>query len=112
MTTINLAAFQKPKAVTADAPRADWQSLDVATLSPDLQSEYFAYRKAIDSANAARKRFEAAMADKLDLPAHLALAFGYKFGKLSVALVPAERPKSTARAALSLEQLIAKADRA
>ena len=112
MTAINLAAFQRPAKPTAEreAPKPDWQNLDVETLSPDLQRAYFTYRKALDAANTSRKAFESAMAAKLELPSHLSLAFGYKFGKLSIAIVPAERPKAT-RSAMSLADLIAKADR-
>ena len=109
---LNLAAFQSP-AASRPAPASvptepDWQSLDTSTLSPDLQSAYFAYRKAADAANNARKTFEAGMAAKVELPPHLTLAFGYRFGKLSVAIVPAKRP-STAKAALSLSDLISRA---
>lgn len=114
MTALNLSAFQRPAkpAPTDTAPeKADWQSLDVSTLSPDLQSAYLSYRKAQDIANKSRVAFEDAMNDKLELPSHLTLAFGYKFGKLSVAIVKREKPRST-RPALSLSDLIARVDRA
>lgn len=106
-TPLNITAFQKPASATPNPSAVDWQSLDVETLSSDLQSLYFAYRKAQDHANTQRKAFELAMNTKLELPAHLTLAFGYKFAKLSVAIVPAKRP-STGRAALSLSALMAR----
>jgi hypothetical protein len=109
-TALNLNAFRapaKPSPVAPISPKADWQTLDVATLSPDLQGAYFEYKRHQDTANKARKAFEALMSAKLELPTHLALAFGYRFGNLSVAIVPAERPKS-ARAAMSLEQLVSR----
>jgi hypothetical protein len=107
---LNLAAFQSAKPAPKAEPATEWQSLDINTLSPDLQSAYFTYRKALDLANQHRKAFEAAMSDKVELPSHLMLAFGYKFGKLSIAIVKAERPTS-AKPALSLADLIARADR-
>jgi len=113
MTAINLKAFQTPapKAsapASTDAARPDWQSLDISTLSPDLAESYHAYRIALDRANTLRKSFESAMCTKLDLPTHLTLAFGYKFGKLSVAIVPASPKLSSARPALSLAALAAR----
>lgn len=111
MPSINLAAFTKPEPHKPEpsAPKADWQSLDIATLSDDLQAAYYAYRKAQDLANKSRLEFEAAMEAKIELPDHLRLAFGYKFGKLSVAIVRAER---TRKAGLSLADLIRRADKA
>ncbi len=110
-TALNLNAFRAPAPAAPKAPttesKADWQQLDIATLSPDLQSAYFEYKRNQDIANKARKAFETAMSAKLELPAHLALAFGYRFGNLSVAIVPAERPK-TSKSAMSLEQLVAR----
>ena len=102
-TPINMSAFTKPAPVKT--PEADWQSLDVDTLSPDLQQLYLAYRKAADHANTQRKAFETAMQSKLELPSHLTLACGYRFGKLSVAIVPKSRPKSS-HSALSLADLM------
>jgi hypothetical protein len=100
---LNLAAFTKP--TPAKAPDTDWQSLDVDTLDSTLQTAYFNYRKAQDHANTQRKAFETLMSAKVELPTHLSLAFGYKFGKLSVAIVPVKRP-SSGRAALSLTDLM------
>jgi len=105
---LNVTAFQKP--APANETKADWQSLDITTLSADLQSAYHDYRTAQDIANKRRKTFEDAMSAKLELPAHLALAFGYKFGRLSVAIVPASRP-SSAKPAMSLTDLVKRADR-
>jgi hypothetical protein len=111
MPSINLAAFTKPAYAPkpAEPAKAGWQSLDIATLSDDLQAAYYAYRKAQDAANKSRLEFEAAMKAKIELPDHLRLAFGYKFGKLSVAIVRAER---TRKAGLSLADLIRRADKA
>lgn len=115
MAALNLASFTKPAAVksaiAAVIPETalEWSTLDTATLSPDLQAAYFAYKRANDAATTLRKAFEAAMNDKVELDAHLTLAFGYRFGQLSVAIAPKRTASRGGRAALSLEQLIAKA---
>jgi hypothetical protein len=103
-TPINVAAFAKPAAPAATKSE-DWTTLDVETFSDDLQALYYSYRKAQDAANTQRKAFEAAMSAKLELPSHLTLAFGYRFGKLSVAIVPKAKP-SASRSALSLADLM------
>ena len=108
---LNLAAFQAPKserAAPAPETKIDWQTLDVSTLDDVLQRAYFAYRKKQDEANTLRAEFEKLMDGKVELPDHLRLAFGYKFGKISVAIVPAERPHAR-KSAMSLAELIKRA---
>ena len=111
MATLNVAAFQRPAPPKSEPSpdKPDWASLEVNTLSPDLQEAYYAYRKAQDAANKLRLAFESRMTDKVELPDHLRLAFAYKFGKVSVAIVKAERPR---KAGLSLEDLLRRADKA
>lgn len=110
-TALNLNAFRSSTPVVREAPameKIDWQSLDIDTLSPDLRAAYYAYRKAQDEANKLRMVFEDGMQGKVELPDHLRLAFGYKFGKISVAIVPAERPRAR-KTAMSLAELIKRA---
>ena len=107
---LNTRAFQSASPEKPTDKAADWQQLDVATLSRDLQAAYFDYRKAQDAADKLRHAFEAAMSGKVELPSHLKLAFGYKFGRISVAIVPSAG--RTSRPAASLESLIASANRA
>lgn len=108
MATLNLSAFQTPSKAPAVDPKLDWQKLDIATLSPDLQEAYQTMAHAQAKANTARKAFEAAMNDKIELPAHLSLAFTYRFG-LAIAIAPKRKP---AKPALSLSDLVARANRA
>lgn len=109
-TALNLASFQRPAAVATPTLKTEvkpvWHSLDTATLSPDIQRAYFTYKQEQDKANTARKAFETLMRAKVELDDHLDLAFGYRFGQLSIAMVPRER-KSGARAAMSMEQFMA-----
>jgi hypothetical protein len=103
----------KPAAVKP-APAADvkpdWSELDVTTLSPDLQAAYFDYKKLANAATEHRKVFETAMSAKVELADHLKLIFGYNFGKLSVAIVPAEQVRKGSRLAMSLADLISRAE--
>ena len=105
---LDVSKFQKPSAKPVENPSEPvWHKLDTNTLSGDAKSLYYEYRKAQDTANKARKAFEAEMIELASPPDTLTLAFGYKFGGLSVAYVPAKRP-STSKPAMSLEQLLAR----
>ena len=74
----------------APAPASDpiWQRLDTDSLPEDLRQHYYAYRKALDHANQLRAVFEEETNEAFDVGATNKLAFGYKFGQLSVAIVP------------------------
>lgn len=121
MAALNLNAFRNnsPKAPQVEEEnKVVWETLDVDSLSDELKDEYFAYRKAQDAANKLRLAFEASMElinetewkrqTGKAFPDHLRLAFGYKFGKISIAIVPAER-KGARKSALSLVELIKRA---
>lgn len=98
-------AFGGPASIPAPVKgELVWQTLDVNTLSSDLQELYLSYKAAEEIATRHRKAFEAAMASKLDIPSHLILRFGYRFGKLSVALDVDQRSKPKANV-LSLQGL-------
>lgn len=98
MTAIPFAL--KPRAaVPAAAPT--WDNIDPATLPEDLARLYYAYQKAQSVATEARKLFESEANEAFDCGPGNKLAFGYKFGKLSVALVPASPRSSTSTKSLS-----------
>lgn len=90
MASIPLAL--KPRAVSAPAPSAPaspvWDNIDPATLPEDLAKLYYAYQKAQSIATEARRLFESETNEAFDAGPGNRLAFGYKFGKLSVAIVP------------------------
>jgi hypothetical protein len=82
---------------------AQWQDIDVTTLSAELQAKYEAYKVAQRAAAELRTEFESAVNDASDLPQGMKLVFGYRFGKLSAALVKSEdKPKVGAPAKQSL----------
>lgn len=99
MNAINLPLRNPAK---APAPKAEpvWNNIDPATLPEDLQRHYYAYKQAADLAAKARALFETEANEAFDTGPGNRLAFGYKFGRLSVAIVRDE-PK-TAKGALAL----------
>ena len=87
MTALNipLRANRTPAAAPASDPT--WQNIDPASLPEDLQRHYYAYKQALDLANKARTLFETECNEAFDVGTGNRLAFGYKFGRLSVAIV-------------------------
>ena len=106
MTAIPFAL--KPRAAAAPAPVAapTWNNIDPASLPEDLAKLYYAYQKAAAVASTARKLFESECNEAFDCGPGNRLAFGYKFGKLSVALVPdAPRASTSAKSLTAIAKL-------
>lgn len=93
-------AATSPKAPTPVPAKSepDWINIDPASLSPDLAAALDAYRAASKAASDLRKAFEDAMTLAIDPLDTERVIFGYRFGKLSLAIVPAEKPKRPASA--------------
>ena len=105
-----LASITKPiveAAKPAPAKELEWTQLDPSTLSPDLRKAYDAYRDAARHANALREAFERAMTVAIDPLDNEKVVFGYRFGKLSLAIAPADKPRKPS-AAVSLAEFIGK----
>lgn len=68
---------------------ADWQTLDATKLPDDLLAAYELYTEAALAAREAKKHFEDSMSKAATLPKGKRLIFGYRFGKLSIAIVDA-----------------------
>ena len=105
-----LSAITKPIVEAAKpAPKAelDWTQLDPASLSPDLRKAYDAYKEAARHANSLREAFERAMTVAIDPLDGEKVIFGYRFGKLSLAIAPADKPRKPS-AAISLADFIGK----
>lgn len=81
----------------------NWITVDESTMASTLAKRLEAYReankKAADAKAAFEQQFVAAVRKKGSLDEGFTLAFGYRFGRLSVAKVPeqAEKPKSSAK---------------
>ena len=79
---------------TSHDVKADWRILDPATLPDNLRSAYADYKQAYALMKEARQSFEDAMSLAAALPDTSRLVFGYNFGKLSLAVVPNDKPKA------------------
>lgn len=78
--------------------KADWQELDPASLPAHCATAYADYKAKYREMKANRDSFEQAM--QAGVPAGHRMVFGYRFGKLSVAIVKAEdAPKPKAQVA-------------
>lgn len=104
-----LQSITKPIVETAKpAPKElEWTQLDPSTLSPELCAKYDAYRDAARDAAALREAFERAMTVAIDPLEGEKVVFGYRFGKLSLAIAPADKPRKPS-AAVSLADFIGK----
>jgi len=112
MTARILQSVTKPAEAPKPAPATkeiEWTQLDPDSLSPDLRKAYDAYRQAAKAAAVLRTEFEARMTVAIDPLDGEKLAFGYKFGKLSLAIVPADRPKRRTAAVSLADYLASKA---
>lgn len=88
------------------ASTADWREVDATTLPAGLAALYSDYKTAQRLATDARTAFEAAFNEMAGVKAGQRLGFGYRFGKLSVAVLPDDRPLAKPRkATLTLADL-------
>ena len=105
-----LQAVTKPAEPAKPAAKEiEWTQLDPDSLSPELREAYDAYRQAAKAAAVLRTTFEARMTVAIDPLDGEKLAFGYKFGKLSLAIVPADKPKRRTAAVSLADYLASKA---
>ena len=70
---------------------AQWADIDVNTLSVEAQVAYNEYKEAQRKAASLRQAFEDCVTGALELPVGKRMVFGYRFGKLSAALVEDDR---------------------
>ena len=89
----------------------NWETMDVTTLDKPMQDAFAQLLRAQEAERASRKALVELINAKLDLPAHLTVRIGAKWGKLSVAIDKAQRASTAGKAAMSMSDLIAKAER-
>ena len=79
--------------------KLSWLEISVADLTSDNQKLYASLKKAQEQTAKIRSDFEAAIRKQAAsmVPEGNDLAFSYRFGKISVALVPMEKPKASAK---------------
>jgi hypothetical protein len=93
----------------ASPSKPEWQEIDPSTLVGALRAKYEALVSARRAAAVAKAAFEDAMNQTANPGPGLRLVFGYNFGKLSVAVVEAERAKPKAsKAAISFADYVAR----
>jgi hypothetical protein len=76
---------------------ANWVNIDVAALPEDMREAYETYKVAQRQAAALREAFETLVSKSMDIPAGQRMVFGYRFGKLSAAIVEDDRKPSKAK---------------
>lgn len=92
----------------SDTSTAVWQDIDVTTLSVEAQVAYNEYKDAQRKAASLRAEFEQAVVNGLPIPQGKRMVFGYRFGKLSAAIVDDDRkPSKTKQAKGSLADFMA-----
>lgn len=82
-------------------PVADWKEIDPATLSDPLKKAYDAYKADYAKAQATRILFEKQMGEAAltaEQRTTWRMVFGYNFGKLSAAIVPAAKTTASKKA--------------
>lgn len=87
----------------AQQSEAQWQEIDVNSLDESLKTAYELYKEAAREAAKLRASFEQDMNDALAdaLPQGHKVVFGYRFGKLSMAVVRDEsKPKAQGKQSL------------
>ena len=89
------------------SPDLTWREVDPDTLPAGLKAHYNELKQAQRLAAKARDDFEAAFTEMATIPPSQTLFFGYRFGKLSIAIKdePRPAPKSPRTSALSFADL-------
>ena len=76
-----------------------WVNIDVESLTTEQQEAYQDYKETQREAAKRRATFEDMVTDSLDVPQGKRVVFGYRFEKLSAALVDDDRKPSKAKQA-------------
>lgn len=76
---------------------ANWMDIDVETLPQAAQEAYAEYKVAQRKAAALRETFETTLTGMMDVPQGQRVVFGYRFGKLSAAMVEDDRKPAKAK---------------
>jgi hypothetical protein len=87
---------------------AQWADIAVESLPVEAQVAYSEYKVAQRKAAELREAFEQSVTASLELPKGKRMVFGYRFGKLSAAIVDDDRkPSKTKQAKGSLADFMA-----
>ncbi len=86
---------------------AIWTDIDVNSLSAAQQAAYETYKDAQRKAAALKAAFEETVTATWPVPTGKRIVFGYRFGKLSAAIVDDERKPSKGKGATTLADFLA-----
>lgn len=86
--------------------KANWQDINVASLAEKAQMAYSEYKDAQRKAAMLRTEFETLVTASLELPVGRKMVFGYRFGKLSAALVADDGKKAKSQSKGSLADFL------
>lgn len=75
-------------------PKEAWKTIDIDTLKPALRKAYDALKAKRAEASVLRDEFEKLVSTEVALPTGKRMAFGYNYGKLSMAVTEAEERKA------------------
>lgn len=84
--------------MTTTTSETKWIELDVDSLAPHAVAAHKKAKALYSEYATAKKAFEALMVADAGLPTSHTLAFGYRFGKLTMAVVPAKTASKSAKA--------------
>jgi hypothetical protein len=82
--------------MTSDKSTASWNEVNTNTLPEGVKTAYCDYVDAQEKANAVRKAFEDKFTALFNTPKGKRILVGYRFGKLSVAIVEDTRKSASA----------------
>ena len=103
-----LASLTQNKPAPKAEAKVEWIEIDPSTLNANATAAYAKLRSANEAAALARKAFEACLTAEIDPAAGEKVIFGYRFGKLSLAIAPDDAKPSASRKAISLADFKAK----
>ncbi|MDR3572228.1 MAG: hypothetical protein P4L50_00065 [Anaerolineaceae bacterium] len=98
-------ALASTRPSTEDKP--DWANVDPNTLPATILASYNEYREAAKFASEARNAFESAFSSAVKPAKGQRVIYGYRFGKLSIAVVTDDKPASTHKGEQSLTDWLA-----
>ena len=94
-------------ATTSTEDKPDWANVDPNTLPATILASYNEYREAAKFAAQARTLFETAFSSAVKPAKGQRVIFGYRFGKLSIAIVTDDKPATTHKGEQSLSDWLA-----
>jgi spermidine/putrescine-binding protein len=84
-------------------PKEAWKIIDIDTLTEEEKKKYKQYKDGYQTLKEMRQEFEAEVSKRA--PQGKRIAFGYNFGKLSIAIVDDDGSPVTAKGPVALDDI-------